>query len=86
MKRDQFLTEAMLPSLKGTKYISYNFSNWQGFGRLLEWAQKQEWWSDLAISLGGYPYEGGGHVIDVKFIHPDRFATAVYSFLKGLKL
>ena len=55
--------------------IAINFSTWQGFGQAWEWAQKQGWWEDFWI----YSNDDNG-IID--FIHPDRFADALYEFLK----
>jgi hypothetical protein len=102
MKRDQSLTEAMGecwhdysqdkegewygdPRCSKCRQLRSDiplpdFSTWRGFGKLWEWAQNQEWWSDFCTAQGCTGYIPGN------LIHPDRFATAVYSFLKGLKL
>ena len=53
-------------------YVSQDFSTWQGFGVLWEWAQEQEWWSEF-LSL---PFK----LTD--FINPISFSEAVYTFLK----
>ena len=50
-----------------------NFSTWEGFGKLWEWAPKQEWWQD---------WFGNNYIRIWYFIDPDRFADAVYEFLK----
>ena len=61
--------------------------NWAEFGLCWEWAQKQKWWGDFdefvennltdltndAKILHAYPW----------IIRPDRFAGAVYTYLKG---
>ena len=44
-------------------------------GELLEWAQEQEWWCDFSVRL--ICFSGLG-----KYIHPDRFANAIYAYLK----
>ena len=53
-----------------------NFSAWTGFGMLWEWAQEKRWWHKFAADyLDGYmEFE--------KYIHPDRFANAIYEHLK----
>lgn len=94
-ERDKFLTEAMSEykhewdkdyylawRLVCDMYcipISYNFSTWEGFGKLWEWAQKQEWWSGF-----GYVYgQAGvsGNILNEQWISPNRFADAVYKYL-----
>ena len=56
------------------------FSTWAGFGKLWEWAKKQDWWSYFSVCRIGY-YGG----INQDSIHPDNFADALYSFLKENK-
>ena len=71
--------------MRSTITSPYNdFSTWQGFGKLWEWAIKQEWWQSFGDTV-----VYADHVdFDVTicnlehFIHPDRFADAVYAFLK----
>lgn len=63
---------------------NHNFSIWSGFGKLWEWAQKQEWWKSFVWVHGDstrakYRKES---TFSVKFLHPDRFADALYQFLK----
>lgn len=69
-KKDDFLGD----------YTPNDFSTWEGFGKLWEWTQKQEWWivfcqfeSNLSIDTS---------CIIKRLIHPDRFADAVYEFLR----
>jgi len=52
-----------------------------GFFKLWEWGQKQEWWS-VFYYLVTYGEDASLQHI----IHPDRFADAVYEFLKGRDL
>jgi hypothetical protein len=65
-----------------------DFSTWPGFGKLWEWAQQQEWKVQFAKYLGcsycvsSDPAQTGISSLRVEFIHPDRFANAVYEFLK----
>lgn len=96
LERDKFLTEAMgecwhdVKRAQGVAGFCYNcvicraqdvwnndFSTWPGFGKLWEWAQKQEWWFLL-----NYDDRTDHKTVDMELIHPDRFADAVYSFLK----
>jgi len=71
------------------RYFDFNaqnssFSTWEGFGKLWEWAQKQEWWTYIGF-IGNYTEQN----TSVEFLHkdciinPDRFADAVYDYLKG---
>lgn len=50
-----------------------NFSTWDGFGKLWEWAQKQGWWIKIMLR---FQDEGFYH-----YIQPDRFADAIYQKL-----
>ena len=57
-----------------------DFSTWEGFGKLYSWCKEQEWWTMFC-----YYRFGDGNYIGYKvfeFIEPDRFADAVYEFLK----
>lgn len=65
---------------QSTRDFSICFSTWEGFGKLWEWAKKQDWWSYFSVCRIGY-YGG----INQDFIHPDNFADALYSFLKENK-
>ena len=56
------------------KCININFSDWSGFGKLREWAQGQEWFEDF----GGYDYAELWRTM----VNPDRFADAIFKFLK----
>ena len=67
--------------------LNPDFSTWQDFGQLWEWAIKQEWWFQFKISLKYIPekHELYG-VVDVeKYISPDKFADALYEYLKEVK-
>ena len=59
---------------------SIDFSTWQGFGKLWEWSQKREWWGQFVEDTTGI---GSSSLVDVDCIDPDRFADALYEFLKG---
>ena len=58
------------------RLINNNFSIWEGFGKLWEWAQKQEWWE-------GYLADAIPKYIAVCYVNPDRFADAVYEYLSS---
>jgi hypothetical protein len=63
-----------------------NFFTWVGFGKLWEWAQAQEWWTNFGDWF--YSIDSWHKAQDFKLchaeylIHPDSFANAVYEFLK----
>ena len=59
-----------------------NFPAWTGFGKLWEWAKEQDWWERFTNYnfVAFYSHDSRG--IDLQLIHPDRFADAVYTFLK----
>lgn len=71
-------------SICGEEYVgNIDFSTWEGFGKLWEWAKEQKWWDEfrrsLAIGFDQIIY----FVADLEpHIHPDRFADAVYNFLR----
>lgn len=59
-----------------------NFSTPDGFFKLWNWAKEQEWWEDWKESKE-YRNLDGAYIINMEFfIHPDRFANAIYEFLK----
>jgi hypothetical protein len=68
------------------KPVAYNnFSTPDGFFKLWSWAQKQEWWADVVRWDFFIDEEGitnGANFIQEAMIDPDRFADAVYQFLK----
>jgi hypothetical protein len=53
-----------------------DFSTWQGFGKLWEWATKQEWW----LIFEAKTFLTGKEI--VKVVNPTNFAKAIYEFLK----
>jgi hypothetical protein len=61
-----------------------DFSTWEGFGKLWEWSQKQEWWFRFWYYSSAFDHSG----VEVAFprdaciIKPDRFASIIYRFLK----
>lgn len=77
---------------KSIRTENVKFSTWEGFGKLWEWSQKQEWWKEFCFSPKGDGYHCyqvpkglDKFAIGCAYIHPDRFADAVYHFLKGSK-
>jgi hypothetical protein len=89
-ERDKFLCErmGMIWHEEGRYYanpqtgIPYvpDFSTWPGFGLLWEWAIKQhDWWTLFKENFFFvYPVTRG--IEDL--INPDRFANALFEFLK----
>ena len=62
-----------------------NFSSWRGFGKLWEFAQQQEWWDDFCDYHFLTLHEENEEMItylDLTILQPDKFADAVYTFLK----
>lgn len=55
----------------------WSFSEWSIFGELWEWAQKQEWW----VLFKRWKF-GDSMEWDEQLINPNRFADAVYAYLK----
>ncbi len=97
-ERDKFLTEAMGGCVFSPKDEDYMlcgkcgcdimsgihdnyFSTWRMFGSLWEWAQEQEWWGYFVARMMTKETCTLDSILN-KFIDPDRFANAVYEFLK----
>ena len=67
-----------------------NFFTWEGFGKLWEWATKQEWWVGFirkATYLDNTQEEIDADVFHFKkgiqsIINPTNFAKAIYDYLK----
>lgn len=59
-----------------------DFSTWEGFGKLWEWAQKQEWFKEVPFNFDENRYHDCYMLFPVEFVNPDRFADAVYEHLK----
>ena len=55
-----------------------DFSTWNGFGKLWEWAIKEDWWFVFLESTGRFMQR---EFIRIEFIDPEIFADAVYEFL-----
>jgi hypothetical protein len=100
-ERDKYLTEAMgecwhesdwgqtickhCRRTNDPRYFDFDeqnktFSSWSGFGKLWNWSQKQEWWMEFKNW-----YICRNKVTFEYLIHPDRFADAVYEFLKEME-
>lgn len=58
-----------------------DFSTWQGFGKLWEWAGEQEWFPYFINEEFFGCYGGVSFNFARNFINPDRFADALYEFL-----
>ena len=62
-----------------------DFSTWEGFGKLWEWAIKQEWWMKFeAANFYGPPgcWECGMGDTKLDCINPNNLADEIYNFLK----
>jgi len=83
MKRDQFLQSKILNN-DGTEYICYgefDFSTWEGFGKLWEWVIRQKFIQDF-IDYSEFNDGKLGHKIWLQeLINPDRFADTVAKYL-----
>ncbi|MCK5236498.1 MAG: hypothetical protein KAR06_05870 [Deltaproteobacteria bacterium] len=64
------------PMMPATQIDGINFSTWVGFGKLWNWAIEQNWWDEFIMR----PFSQA-HIIE-NLINPERFANAVYEFLK----
>jgi hypothetical protein len=73
-------------SSRGKKYteedtvpICFNidFSRWDNFGKLWEFASKQEWWADMHSCFNRMGFIGYVHE---SMIHPRKFADIVYEY------
>ncbi len=71
-------------SMKNAK-MNTNLSSWEGFGKLWEWAQKQEWWIGFCEFANNnfLDFAPQGKRLFPSLVHPDRFANALYEFLRG---
>jgi hypothetical protein len=72
--------------------MNYDFSTWKGFGVLWNWASKQEWFGEVALALNHHEPDSEGiyhkdcmNDINMFYINPDRFATAIYDYLSEAK-
>ena len=67
------------------KHLKYNpnFSTWDRFGKLWEWANRQKWWKMfLCFGVYGDYMNGVQNLIETENINPDIFADAIYNYLK----
>ena len=59
-----------------------DFSTWNGFGKLWTWVIERDWWDNFKYQKYCGAYCDIDVHIDETDIDPDRFANAVYEFLK----
>ena len=83
---NKFLTEATgecCPKFFETygyhKYV--DFSTWEGFGKLWEWASDQGWWDTFLTDNGRYN-DNFEMFINENFVNPEQFAKAVAHYLQ----
>lgn len=62
-----------------------DFSTWESFGKLFEWSSEQEWW-DRSFTYDLIDDDCQRGMIPYKFINPNRFANALYLYLKEEEL
>jgi hypothetical protein len=84
--RDEFLVDKMAGegAWKGLLWKDRpDFSEWDGFGKLWEWSQKQKWFGSFCTWLTINKMDKVAHTSwIVQFINPDRYADAVHEFLE----
>ncbi len=90
IERDKYLVKAMgeCYTTKPVYFLMgqirnvpvYNFSTSDGFFKLWNWAQDQEWWDEWIDSTvkGCFTRKDALEM----YVHPDRFADEIYSYLK----
>jgi len=84
------LNMGMVKGPEDSESTTTRFGSWSGFGKLWTWAQQQEWWGPLWFDVlcehtdtGAYcQVDEHGYQFDETFVHPDRFADALYAFLQ----
>lgn len=66
------------------KTTNPDFSTWEGFGKLWEWSQRQEWFEQLVYEAHQRIAHRANqeHLWLEPWIQPDAFADSVYAFLK----
>lgn len=62
--------------------VNFNFSSWEGFGKLWEWAQTKYWFKEIPFNFDDNRYHDCYMLFPVEFINPNEFANAIYSYLK----
>lgn len=78
-------TSEYISDIKSTSYPN-DFSSWSGFGKLWEWAQKQDWWCKFLTTKGRiHDLNPLAFATNTSLVSPDNFASAVYQFLKEVK-
>ena len=74
-------TKCGVCGLIGREIVINDFFIWPGFGKLWEWATKQEWWGNFIFEHIEDDIQKT--MIHYKFINPTNFANAIYEFLQG---
>jgi hypothetical protein len=62
-----------------------DFSTWEGFGKLWEWAISQGWWESFALTSNhGVCDSNEGYIfINDNYICPEEFADAIYKYMQN---
>lgn len=73
------------------------FNEWEGFGKLLSWAQTKHWWEHYCCDLvycdykEKYPLYINEHrndydgILPVKVLTPNSLADSIYEYLKWME-
>ena len=76
-------------ALKNAEKKNPNFSEWNSFGKLWDFATKQKWWNDFLIQskLAYKDYEQSERFMRYtskvfSIVNPDKFADKLYDYLK----
>jgi hypothetical protein len=66
-----------------TNPIRINFDSPDGFFKLWNWAQGQEWWVEFIREHYTYTANTRSWELVDSLVHPTRFADAVYDYLRA---
>jgi hypothetical protein len=76
MNRDHFLSvQYFKDKYDGYTPITMDFTTWEGFGKLWNFAKEQEDWKAFMIDVRDN-HSAGSFLFFMQLIHPDRFADA----------
>lgn len=66
-------------------YEELSFTDWPGYGRLMEWSRQQVWWDDFyaSVFLPGLAKELGKTAQGQSLLEPAGFAPAIETYLRS---
>ena len=78
----EIITRAMFP--KHHEWETIMFETWEGFGKLWEWAKRQEWWHSQFEPwlLCDWKNSKQYGMVKSDMVNPENFAKAVADFLQ----